>query len=110
MTETFAWDVTTDTGGGGEFVVASANFGDGYKQLAPLGINNDVQTWTVVFTGSRTEAQEVLDFIRAHAGAVPFYWTPPLSNEGAFVCTSYKPTQNGVRWRLSLQFQQTAIP
>ena len=110
MTETFAYPVTTDSSGGGDFSVATAKFGDNYQQRAAMGLNSDVQTWNVVFTGTKSEALEVLTFIRDHQGAVPFYWTPPLSDQGAYVCVGYKPSQTGIRYRLSLQFQQTAIP
>ena len=64
MTQTFDWEVTTDSSGGGEFTVSSAGFGDGYEQSVPLGLNNDLQKWSVTFTGTEDEAQEVLDFIR----------------------------------------------
>lgn len=110
MTETFSWKVISDSSGGGEFVTSAASFGDGYVQEVPLGINNEIQKWSVIFAGSYEEALEVVTFIRDHMGATPFYWTPPLGVQGYYKCKSYKPTQNGIRWRVTMQFEQTAVP
>lgn len=109
--ETFTWRVTTDSSGGGEFKVASSEFGDGYTQDAALGLNNDKQDWSVLFFGQRAAIDAVLAFVRAHRGATPFLWTPPLGVQGTYQCTGYRINPlGGVQYSLSLTFKQVFRP
>lgn len=111
MTDTFTWEVTSEASGGGEFVTSDAKFGDGYRQIAPLGINNDVQKWSVTFIGFDYEVEPVLAFIRDKAGAESFFWTPPLGVEGYYVCKSYKPVNAGGKvFRLHMELEQVFFP
>jgi len=111
MTDTFTWPVTSDVSGGGEFIVNSTKFGDGYEQSEPQGLNNDRQKWTVTFVGNVEECQEVIAFIRSKQGAESFFWKPPLGVTGYYKCKSYKPTnQGGLLYTLALDFEQSYFP
>lgn len=55
-----------------------AQYGDGYTQRAPNGINSIVDKWNLVYenlsSGNRTTVQ---DFITLHGAWTYFTWTPP---------------------------------
>lgn len=56
-------------------------FGDGYAQRTPDGINNMVGTFNLVFTNrSNIEADAILAFLEANKGSDYFTWTPPGSS------------------------------
>ncbi|MCP5854454.1 phage tail protein, partial [Klebsiella pneumoniae] len=45
MADTFTWCPYIEPTGSGTFRVRSAQFGNGYRQVAGDGINNEVQSW-----------------------------------------------------------------
>lgn len=107
----FNWPVTTDTSGGSKFKIAKADFVD-YSQAVGLGLDNELQTWTVVFFGTRAQCNEVLEFIRQHGtSGASFQWTPPLSPTRWFRCTGFKPSAlGGDKFTLTLDFEPGAEP
>ncbi len=111
MTDTFTWKAHNTLSGGGEFMEAEAKLGDGYVQSVALGLNPDVQKWSITVSGFKTEVQAALDFIRAHAGS-PFYWTPPLGVKGLYKCKTYKPdaSEGAGYYKLNLEFEQSYSP
>ena len=57
--------------------VRRSQFGDGYEQRTPDGINAVVQVWDLNF--ERVDdaiADEIIAFLRARAGVEAFDWTP----------------------------------
>lgn len=50
-------------------------YGDGYVQIVPRGINTTEDEWDVKFTSHRDAIQHVYDFLTARNGAEPFYWS-----------------------------------
>lgn len=111
MVEVFTWCVRTDTTGAGEFDVKQAQFGDGYRQTASEGLNNEAQQWPVSIVGRESKVGPALAFLRARKGAVSFLWTPPLGVQGLYLCRAYNITVhgNGV-FTLSATFEQTFQP
>lgn len=111
MTETFNWRVHATASGEGEFITAKAQFGDGYAQEVPLGLNNEVQKWSVTVSGFR----EVLDvgalaFIRARQG-MSFFWTPPAGVQGYYKCKTYRLLDMGRGYfTLAMEFVQAFSP
>jgi phage-related protein len=111
MTDTFTWRVTAEASGGGQFTVSTSKFGDGYQQDTAIGLNNDVQKWTVTYVGYKTDARTVLDFIRAKMGSVAFFWTPPLGDQGYYKCKKYTPVNvGGLLYTLQFDFEQVFAP
>lgn len=86
------------------------DFGDGYSQRVPDGINNaprslkmKLQNLTVI------ERDAVLEFIEAKRGAGAFYYQPP--NEGVLLIWScpkwsVSPMLNKQLWEIDLNFTQ----
>lgn len=80
--------------------VLSAQFGDGYEQVASDGINNESRTWTVFYKNlPKSEFDYVIAFLRSLKGVEPILAMAP---------GEYSNTQ----WRLvkdSLSTSVTAI-
>lgn len=87
--------------------VASANFGDGYEQRAPMGINTMPQTWSLTFTGSVDQIGQIESFLRERMGAYAFDWTTPDGEPGRYVCRRWgKSRERGVKVSLTADFEQ----
>lgn len=73
-------------------------FGDGYKQLSPNGINHIELSYDLTF-GKRTEAeaQDIGEFLREHGGTDGFLFRYPMLGFGKFVvrCEKWTSTPNG---------------
>lgn len=58
--------------------VLSAQFGDGYEQIAPDGPNNEVRTWSVTYKNlPKSEFDYVIGFLRSLKGAEPILAMAP---------------------------------
>lgn len=114
MTDTFTWRrYVAEPSGETTFSVAKAQYGDGYSQTAAAGLNNALETWTLDFEGHRVadDLGPIETFLRAHAGATSFYWSPPNGVQGFYRCTALKRTDLGDGWmRLSVTFEQNFQP
>ncbi|HEX8586165.1 MAG TPA: phage tail protein [Allosphingosinicella sp.] len=106
MTDTFTWRALTATSGDGKFTTNAAKFGDNYSQRSANGINNSRETYRVVVDGTREEMEACIAWIKAKAGVVAFFWKPPLSVRGLYICTGWTPEIEGVLCRLNLEFEQ----
>lgn len=111
MTDTFAWVPMVDPTGTTTFDVLSAQFGDGYSQAVPNGLNNASDNWPVSFIGKAATIAPIEAFLRAHAGATSFYWTPPGGSQGLFRCATFtkQAMENGI-YMLTATMQQVFAP
>jgi phage-related protein len=71
--------------------VRVAQFGDGYAQRRPAGINTQDQMWTVALNNLTVEkANAVLAFLSARNGVDVFNWTPPRTSAALdVICPSW---------------------
>ena len=84
--ETFSWRVQGTPEGAYDWRVRSAQFGDGYKQVAGDGINPETQTWPLTFQGREKDMKPILAFVRAHV-IKACVWTPPYGVSGLYRVT-----------------------
>jgi phage-related protein len=110
-TQVFTWSPLVEPTGQTKFVTRVAQFGDGYSQSVPDGLNNKKATWPLTFAGSAAEVQPINDFLDALRGSTSFYWTPPLSTQRLFRCGDYslKP-MGGDMYTLSANFEEVFSP
>ena len=94
-TEIFTWAPKIESSGTVKFRVLKAQFGDGYAQTAPDGINNRSGSWPLSFTGAVAKIGEIAAFLDRHAGSRSFFWTPPLGLQGRFKAGEYQPVDHG---------------
>lgn len=76
--------------------VLAVQFGDGYKQTAPDGLNNVVTRWQVTFDGLiKSEVNTLLAELRQAKGSGPVQWQSPLDTApqnyriGSWTVTAY---------------------
>ena len=85
------------------------NFGDGYQQRVPNGLNHMRQVWNLQWSRlTYDQANEIEDFFKARGGHESFTWTPPKESVGLkFRCTNWsrKPLVDGGD-QITAQFQQ----
>lgn len=111
MAERFRWRATGQPSGTMAFRRLTAQFGDGYRQVAGDGINNKVQSWPLTFMGKKEEMAALKDFLDRHAGVKSFLWTPPMGAEGYYEATTYSLIpQGGDVYSVSVTFQQVFRP
>lgn len=69
------------------------DFGDGYSQRVPDGINTIRRTISVTFLGSRSDIDTYNNFFTNLAGASNFSWTPPGEDtERKWICPKWTIT------------------
>jgi phage-related protein len=77
----FTYRPSFTTSGTDEFKELVAEFGDGYKQTAPDGINPVREVWNLVFDPITTaDIETIRAFFRARVGQT-FTWTNPSGVE-----------------------------
>lgn len=96
--------------GGEEEITPSVNvakFGDGFEQRVAKGLNPEVISWTLSFTGNATKILPIRTFLRARGGVESFQWTNPLSEVGLYVCRRYplKKLSAGIL-QISVKFER----
>lgn len=81
-----------------KYATLSAQFGDGYEQVAPLGINRKSKVWNITYRNMNpANAATILNFLDSVEGYLTIYATPRGETEQ--------------KWRLvpdSLQIQHYA--
>jgi phage-related protein len=109
--EIFKWSPKLGATGSVKFRVLKAQFGDGYAQTAPDGINNRSSSWPLSFTGIEAKIRPIKDFLDRQAGAKSFLWTPPLGVPGYFKVVEYQCVSQGGRvFTLTATFEETFQP
>jgi phage-related protein len=72
----FDWAETDATNVDVQARIRTAQFGDGYQQRSPDGLNPVVQTWSLSFDDCDNDvATTLIAFLRANIG-LAFDWTP----------------------------------
>lgn len=91
--------------------VLSAQFGDGYGQDSPDGLNANLQTWELTFEDIyKHDGIAIDEFLTARKGAEAFEWTTPLQETLAFKCREWdvKPTNKSRLLTVTCTFTQVA--
>lgn len=87
--------------------VTTVRFGDGYPQRIPDGINNDLRSYDVTFTGTTTRINLIGDFLARHNGVRSFLWREPDGNYLIkVVCSSWTLTIDGITKSISTTFEE----
>lgn len=109
--EEFTWSPRISAKGASNFRVLKAQFGDGYSQQVGDGINTEVQSWELEFTGPESYVNPIVSFLRRHKGYKAFTWRPPLGDTGLFTVDSMQvgAVGRGI-YTISATFQQVFKP
>ncbi|MGC6407553.1 phage tail protein [Bisgaard Taxon 45] len=107
MIQEFKWCVRPELSVDNTPKIYERDFGDGYTQRQPVGINNLLRTFSVVVKVKNLEAKAVDDFLAQHNGVEPFYFTDPLSKEKKKVVCTQWPAKMGIAYtEFSCEFKE----
>lgn len=107
----FTWYQNANASGDVKFRTLKAQFGDGYQQTAPDGINNKVENWPLTFEGTSAKIAPIKAFLESKQGTQSFLWTPPLGVQGMYKCTSFRVVDKGAdNYEISATFEQSFQP
>lgn len=94
--ETFKWCVKPEATIDNKPEVYSVDFGDGYNQSAPKGLNNLLREYTVTVKVKNKEALQVDAFLARHKGVTAFYYNDPYTKTKKKVRCLQWPAKNGL--------------
>ena len=87
---TFTWTPDADATVTHEPRKREAKFGDGYSQRAQDGLNADMATWSLRFSGrSKAEGEAIDTFLQTQGGVTAFDWTPPGGAATKWICPKW---------------------
>lgn len=69
--------------------VSAIEFGDGYEQRRKNGINHNLRTYDVTFSGVEDRIEAIANFLEEHNAVNAFLWTPYGDKQGRFVCAEW---------------------
>lgn len=108
---TFTWDCVSGPTGTIKYRVLTAQFGDGYSQVAADGINNNIQSWPLTFAEKLTVVTAIKTFLDNLQGYQVFYWTPPLGVQGLYRCSQIGVmAETGSNYTLTATFTEAFKP
>ncbi|MCK3657219.1 phage tail protein [Pasteurellaceae bacterium Pebbles2] len=90
MTKTFTWLPQWNMKRNRQPDVLTIDFGNGYQQRIPKGLNNDLRTFDLTFKSNEIIAKEIDDFLAEHCGVKAFLWTPYGEKQGRFICSEWQ--------------------
>lgn len=81
--------------------VLTAQFGDGYMQRTPKGLNNVTLSWNLTWMNRAwAYVNDMLAFFEARKGSEGFYWTEPKTIVAGVVATGTQYKVYCPEWRL----------
>jgi phage-related protein len=91
--------------------VRAIAFGDGYEQRAPDGLNSDMRTRALSFSGrSAAEMASIKSFIEAQGGTLSFDYTHPGDISRKYVCKKWTINDAGYNIvSITADFQQVPM-
>jgi phage-related protein len=91
--------------------IRSVKFGEGYEQRAANGLNPDLRTYTLTFTGrSAAESTAIDAFLTTQGGVTSFDYTHPGESSRKFVCREWSSTDAGYQVKtISATFMQVPL-
>lgn len=112
MKDIFLWKTQVAPTATDTVNIFSAQFGDGYEQVAFNGINNVVEQWDLTWTGKKNDVAAIRAFLHSHAH-LSFWWMNPWGEEKLYRVKpdSIKPTFiSGKVVTLAFSFKQAFAP
>ena len=86
--------------------VNTIRFGDGYEQRQSDGINNNLRTYDVVFSGSEEKIKAIDMFLDECCGVTAFSWQPYGDKKGLFTCGEWDETKKTGYRTLTATFKE----
>lgn len=92
----FVWKPTAGAPVAYKPKVRIAQFGDGYAQRSPNGINNNPEAWSLTFDGiTNREADAIIAFLKARGGTQAFNWVNLNMENLLYTCDQWDRKYSG---------------
>lgn len=104
--------ITQSSQGGRKYRTIVVQFGDGYSQRAPDGINSKLESWNLVWQNVTTaERATILAAFDAVGGWDHLTWTPPggSSTKWRIVEGYTEVAKSGDHWDISVNVEQVFV-
>ena len=111
-TDTFDYCVSIGASGTLPVKTSSAQFGDGYKQVSGVGLNDALETWELTSKGRPENMLGVRNFLSSHC-VHSFYWTNPWGEKKLYrvKADSIAPSFVYGNWaEISFTFEEAVAP
>lgn len=93
-----------------EINLLETEFGDGYTQVSPKGLNHIRRVLSLTWEYLQPQdSDDIMDFLKEHGGYMPFYYTPSdATTPLKWTCKEFseKRLQGGIR-SISATFRQS---
>lgn len=111
MPDIFAPAIPPQSGAEGDvrYALETVQFGDGYKAIIGQGMNEEEDSWPLIWRGTESEILPIRDFFTSHKGE-SFYWTPPGGVQGRYVVMGHRLLSEGVNYQLSAVLERAYRP
>lgn len=96
--ETFKWCIRPNFSVDNSPKVDVIEFGDGYSQRQPRGINNLLRSYSITIKVKNSERMDVDDFLARHKGVEPFYYEDPYTKKKKKVVCDKWPAKVGITY------------
>lgn len=110
--ESFDWPVRVGASEDINIATQEIQFGDGYKQVSGVGINQDNASWDLSCNGKLSEISLIRTFLKSHV-TVSFWWVNPWGEKKLYRVKrdSIKPVfTNGQFVEINFVFEQAYMP
>lgn len=110
-TEVFEFPVLANDTGTKEYIIRTAQYGDGYAQVSGEGINSSKRSWNISYAGKIEKVLEVAAFLDARKGYESFIWKDPTGSFGLYRSATHQilPYSKDV-FRLTTMFEEAFAP
>ena len=109
--KTFTWCVDAGATRATEPKTNVTQFGDGYKQVSSIGINNTEVSWSVAKTGKLAEIEAIHKCLTDHKGVTPFYLNIRGATKTYRTVGGFGETHLGADvWQISFNIEQAFLP
>jgi len=92
-----------------EFRVLRSDFGDGYSQRTPDGLNIEIEKWSLIWNNITLAQKDIIiNFLDARQGAEAILFTMPGEDTAKkWICASYKYTPfSSAYYRIDATFER----
>ncbi|MGX2975570.1 phage tail protein [Ursidibacter arcticus] len=86
--------------------VKTLMLGDGYEQRLKQGLNNNLRSYSLAFSGDIERIKQIDNFLNRQEGYKAFLWQPRHSSLGKFKCEEWKMIINDTHATLSCEFKE----
>lgn len=108
--ETFSWPIKPGMKTDFSPRIKEAQFGDGYAQRSPDGINHQLRKINVMLSLKPEIADDVLLFLARHGGYKSFNFQPIKNDKSiTVICKKWSSDKKALKTEISAEFEEVVL-